>query len=162
MANIEKENFGLKLKIHFLEDCLKKIGPEFNQIALKENAELKIKTMHFQRDLAHTKKMFNQAECDIEAYRVQLEDAQERIKRKQIDANMREDFENLRKGSVAKDTQLEKLRQELLTMQISNEDVVKLKDSIEDLEAELREKDRDLEAKEDNIVGTNYRGVVLC
>ncbi|KAK3391573.1 microtubule associated-domain-containing protein, partial [Sordaria brevicollis] len=39
---IEKENFGLKLKIHFLEEALRKAGPGFSEAALKENTELKV------------------------------------------------------------------------------------------------------------------------
>ncbi|KAG9243437.1 microtubule associated-domain-containing protein [Calycina marina] len=39
---VEKENFGLKLKIHFLEDALRKAGPGFSEAALKENTELKV------------------------------------------------------------------------------------------------------------------------
>ncbi|KAI1438051.1 microtubule associated-domain-containing protein [Xylaria sp. CBS 124048] len=39
---IEKENFGLKLKIHFLEEALSKAGPGFSEAALKENTELKV------------------------------------------------------------------------------------------------------------------------
>ncbi|KAI1751077.1 microtubule associated-domain-containing protein [Xylaria castorea] len=39
---IEKENFGLKLKIHFLEEALRKTGPGFSEAALKENTDLKV------------------------------------------------------------------------------------------------------------------------
>ncbi|KAH8661399.1 microtubule associated-domain-containing protein, partial [Tricladium varicosporioides] len=39
---IEKENFGLKLKIHFLEEALRKAGPGFSEAALKENTDLKV------------------------------------------------------------------------------------------------------------------------
>ncbi|KAI0799323.1 microtubule associated-domain-containing protein [Xylaria sp. FL0064] len=39
---IEKENFGLKLKIHFLEEALRKTGPGFSEAALQENTELKV------------------------------------------------------------------------------------------------------------------------
>lgn len=33
---IKKENFGLKLKIVFMEERLKKLGPEHNEEAIKE------------------------------------------------------------------------------------------------------------------------------
>ncbi|KAI1117755.1 microtubule associated-domain-containing protein [Nemania sp. NC0429] len=39
---IEKENFGLKLKIHFLEEALRKTGPGFSEATVKENTELKV------------------------------------------------------------------------------------------------------------------------
>jgi hypothetical protein len=46
---IEKENFGLKQKIHFLEKALRKAGPGFSAALLKENTDLKVDkvTMHF-------------------------------------------------------------------------------------------------------------------
>jgi hypothetical protein len=33
---MKKENFGLKLKVFFLDDKLKKLGPEYNEQAIKE------------------------------------------------------------------------------------------------------------------------------
>ncbi|KAI0104233.1 microtubule associated-domain-containing protein [Nemania sp. FL0031] len=39
---IEKENFGLKLRIHFLEVALAKAGPGFSEATVKENTDLKV------------------------------------------------------------------------------------------------------------------------
>ena len=44
---VEKENFGLKSKMHFLEETLRKAGPDFNAAALKENTDLKVDRMTF-------------------------------------------------------------------------------------------------------------------
>ncbi|KAI0871119.1 microtubule associated-domain-containing protein [Hypoxylon argillaceum] len=43
---IEKENFGLKLKIHFLEEALRKSGPGFSEATVKENTDLKVDKKH--------------------------------------------------------------------------------------------------------------------
>ncbi|KAL7932430.1 hypothetical protein V8C35DRAFT_323012 [Trichoderma chlorosporum] len=53
---IEKENFGLKLKIQFLNDALMKAGPGYNEAALKENTELKVEKITMQRELQRLKK----------------------------------------------------------------------------------------------------------
>ena len=39
---VKRENFGLKLKIYFLEERLAKLAPDQVNQALKENIELKI------------------------------------------------------------------------------------------------------------------------
>ena len=108
------------------------------------------------RELARTKKTLIQAESDIEQYRVHLEEVQERAKRKQVDAGLREDFENLRKDSAAKDKQLEDLRRQLADAEGDNQEIAELKEAVEELEAELREKDRHLEEKVDDIVSLDH------
>ncbi|KAF2481797.1 hypothetical protein BDY17DRAFT_267915, partial [Neohortaea acidophila] len=37
LDQIQKDNFGLKLKIHYLEEALRKTGTQFQQATLKEN-----------------------------------------------------------------------------------------------------------------------------
>ena len=162
MAKYEKENFGLKLKIHHLESTMGKLGPEFNQAALKENTELKVHSVILKTDLARTRKILNQAEHDLETYRLSLENAQEKIKRKQMGAGLREEFENLRKDLAAKDIQIEDLNQQLLAARVDDQDIAKLKDSVEDLEVELRDKDRELEAKDDDIVSASSEDKLHC
>ncbi|ENH68299.1 Spindle pole body protein pcp1 [Fusarium oxysporum f. sp. cubense race 1] len=79
---IEKENFGLKLKIHFLEEALRKAGPGFSEAALKENTELKVDKVTMQRELHRYKKHLTTAEKDLESYRQQMLEVQEKAKRK--------------------------------------------------------------------------------
>lgn len=86
---IEKENFGLKMKIHFLEDAMSKRGGEFNQAALKENTDLKVTKITMQRELHKFKKNIAQAERDAEVYRLRLEEYREQIKRRQADETTR-------------------------------------------------------------------------
>ncbi|KAL7958465.1 hypothetical protein V8C34DRAFT_314088 [Trichoderma compactum] len=59
---IEKENFGLKLKIQFLNDALMKSGPGYNEAALKENTELKVEKVTMQRELQRLKKQITTVE----------------------------------------------------------------------------------------------------
>ena len=51
LDQIQKDNFGLKLKIHYLEEALRKTGTAFQQATLKENVELKTQKMTIEQDL---------------------------------------------------------------------------------------------------------------
>jgi chromosome segregation ATPase len=139
---IEKENFGLKLKIHFLEEALRKAGPGFSEAALKENTELKVDKVTMQKELHRYKKTLASAERDVELFRQQMIEMQEKIKRKHADAGQLEELDRLRRGLAEKEDALSQLRGQ--ETQLDD-----LQDKIHDLEAELREKDRLLDDHED-------------
>jgi hypothetical protein len=141
---IEKENFGLKLKIHFMEEQLRKSGPGFSEAAMKENTELKVDKVTMQRELLRFKKTLTSAERDIELYRQQYNEMQEKAKRKHIDDSQREEYERLRADMEEKEAELRRLRSQ-------ERDFEDLQDKVHDLEADLREKNRLLEDHEDEI-----------
>ncbi|KAL9111115.1 MAG: hypothetical protein Q9227_004378 [Pyrenula ochraceoflavens] len=149
---IEKENFGLKMKIHFLEEAMSQRGPELNQAALRENTDLKVSRITMQRELHKFKKNIAQAERDAEAYRLQLEEYRERMKRKQADESAQVEFERLRAESRTQETEIEKLKIQLQAVQDEkDEDLGQLRDHVTDLEADVREKERQLEEREDEV-----------
>lgn len=149
---IEKENFGLKMKIHFLEEALSKRGNEFNQAALKENTDLKVNRITMQRELHKFKRNIAQAEKDAEVYRLQLEEFKERIRRKQIDESVRNELEYLRSDLKAKDEEIKNLIEDRdHAASQDRAEVQKLRDEIEDMQAELREKERIADEREDQI-----------
>lgn len=149
---IEKENFGLKMKIHFLEEALSKRGSEFNQAALKENTDLKVNRITMQRELHKFKKNIAQAERDAEIYRLQLEEYRQRVRQKQADESMRLEFARIQSDLQAKDTEIETLQAKLDSASTNqHHETEKLRDDIEDLRAEIREKQRQLEQREDEI-----------
>lgn len=149
---IDKENFGLKMKIHFLEEALSKRGNEFNQAALKENTDLKVNRITMQRELHKFKKNIAQAEKDAEVYRLQLEEFKERIRRKQVDESVRIELESLRSELKAKDKQIRHLESEKDQAGTQEQSELKrLQDEIEDLQADLREKDRVVDERDDQI-----------
>lgn len=141
---IEKENFGLKLKIHFLEEALRKAGPGFSEMTLKENTDLKVDKVTMQKDLMRYKKTLSTAERDVEEYRQQLLEMQDKIKRKHLDEDQREELEQLRQTLDEREGDLSRLRGQ----ESQFED---LEDKIEDLEIASREKDRMIEDHEDEI-----------
>ena len=149
---IEKENFGLKMKIHFLEDSMSKRGGEFNHAALKENTDLKVNRITMQRELHKFKKNIAQAERDAETYRLQLEEYRERVRRKQADESSRLELESLRMELKSKTVEIEKLQDKQdLSWSRENAESRTLRDQVEDLQAELREKDREVDNRDDEI-----------
>ncbi|KAI1863648.1 hypothetical protein JX265_008865 [Neoarthrinium moseri] len=150
---IEKENFGLKLKIHFLEEALRKAGPGFSEAALKENTELKVDKVTLQRDLQKYKKQLTNAEKDLETYSEQILSMQEKAKKKYADESQKIEIERLKQELEDKEADLHDLQQQLQRGNQESEKLDKLQDEIADLEADLREKDREINDREDEIEG---------
>ncbi|TAQ87352.1 hypothetical protein B7494_g4315 [Chlorociboria aeruginascens] len=141
---IEKENFGLKLKIHFLEEALRKAGPGFSDAALKENTELKVDKITMQKELHQYRKTLTAAEHDVELYRQQILDMQEKVKRRHADEGQREELDRLRHLLEEKETEINRLK-------IREDKFEDLEDKVHDLESDLREKDRLLDDREDEF-----------
>ncbi|CAN8105021.1 unnamed protein product [Discula destructiva] len=150
---IEKENFGLKLKIHFLEDALRKTKetPGYSEAALKENTELKVDKVTMQRELQRYKKYLTSAEKDLETYREQLAEMQELAKRKQGSHDNSGELDKLQRDLEDKDADIEDLQQQLRADRDQLDRVEKLQDEIGDLEAELREKERAISERDDEL-----------
>ncbi|KAK7976431.1 hypothetical protein PG989_014894 [Apiospora arundinis] len=148
---IEKENFGLKLKIHFLEEALRKAGPGFGEAALKENTELKVDKFTMQRDLQKYKKQLANAEADLETYSKQILEVQERAKKKYADEGMRREAEKLRKELDEKDAEIEELHRRLDNGNHDADKVEQLQDDIGDLQADLRQREREVGEREEEL-----------
>ncbi|KAI9843312.1 MAG: hypothetical protein M1838_002699 [Thelocarpon superellum] len=148
---VEKENFGLKLKIHFLEEALRKAGPEFSEAALKENTDLKVDKVTMQDELRRYRKTLVTAERELEKYRQQVLEAQERARSKHADEGQREELRRLRQALAESDAEVQELREKLEAGDSQHADVARLKDEMSDLEAELREKNRIVEEQEEEM-----------
>ena len=148
---IEKENFGLKLKIHFLEEALRKAGPGFSEAALKENTDLKVDKVTMQREIHRYKKQMVTTERDLEACRQQIQDLQSKSRRTSLDASQKQDLSDLRKTLADREAEIEELQQRIDQDQSGGDQLDKLRDNIEDLEADLREKDRLITEREDEL-----------
>ncbi|EJT75264.1 tropomyosin-1 alpha chain [Gaeumannomyces tritici R3-111a-1] len=154
---IEKENFGLKLKIHFLEEALRKAGPGFSEAALKENTELKVDKVTMQRDLQRYKKHLTSAEKDLENYRQQILEMQDKFRKRHATEDQRVELERLKLALEAKEADVADLQQRLDQSQRENDKAEKLQDEIGDLEADVREKDRIISQHEDELEDLNLR-----
>lgn len=149
---LDKDNFGLKLKIHYLQEQLEKAGPSYNQAALRENTELKVSRMTMQRDVSRYRKNLQQAERDLETYRLQFQELREKYRKKSMDETVQREVDMMREDIETKDSQLRDLREELRDIKDNkSQDMEKLRDEVEDLEASLREKDRTIDARDEEI-----------
>ncbi|KAG5949186.1 hypothetical protein E4U53_006005, partial [Claviceps sorghi] len=148
---IEKENFGLKLKIHFLEEALRKAGPGFSEAALKENTELKVEKVTMHRELQRYKKHVSSAERDLETYRQQIQELQEKTRMKHSDDGQHAKLDQLQKELNAKEARIDDLQRQLEQSRNDEDQLEKLRDSMEDLEADLREKDRLITERDDEL-----------
>ncbi|CAK7566569.1 MAG: hypothetical protein SEPTF4163_004516 [Sporothrix epigloea] len=142
---IERENFGLKLKIHFLEEALRKAGPGLSDAALQENTELKVDKVTLQRELQRCRKLLTSAEQSLENYRQEMLSMQEKITMREADKSLHAELERLRDQLAAKDVAFEALQRR------ADEQNEKARDEIDDLEADLREKDRIITQKEEEL-----------
>ena len=139
------------MKIHFLEESLRKSGPGFNEAALKENTDLKVDKVTIQKELRQCRKNLSLAERDVETFKRHVEDLQEKAKRKHADETLRQQLEDLKGDLAARQSEIEELRQRLQNAEGDGEELEKLRGDIEDLEADLREKDRIIEERDDEI-----------
>jgi chromosome segregation ATPase len=141
---VEKENFGLKLKIHFLEEALRKAGPGFSEAALKENTELKVDRVTMQKELIRYRKTLSSAERDLETYRLQVTEMHEKVKQRNSSAGQKEAMDRLQQALEDSEVEINRLK-----LQVSKfED---LQDHVEDLEAAIREKNRLVDDREDEV-----------
>lgn len=149
---LEKDNFGLKLKIHFLQEQLQKAGPSHNQAALKENTELKVSKLTMQRDIARYKKSLQQAERELESYRIEFQELKEKSRMRQSDDTIQREMDLMREEVEARDNQIRELQEELRDEKDNqSREMEKLRDEIEDLEASLRQKDRTIDERDEEI-----------
>lgn len=108
--------------------------------------------MTMQRDISRYKKGLQQAERDLETYRLQFQELREKYKKKSMDDTIQRDMDLMREEIETKDAQLRDIREEFRTVKDDqSQDMDKLRDDIEDLEASLREKDRMIDERDEEL-----------
>ncbi|KAJ5795662.1 uncharacterized protein N7518_004202 [Penicillium psychrosexuale] len=149
---LSKVNFSLKLRIHFMEEQLQKAGPEYNNDALKENRELKLLRVTMQRDISRYRKSLQQAEKDLKDYQLQLVELKEKSWREKADQTVQREMDLMREELESRDLELREARDELRHIKdTQSQETDKLRDDVEDLEASVREKDRLLDQREEEL-----------
>lgn len=139
------------MKIHYLDEGLKKAGPGYNAAALKENTDLKVDKITMQKELAHARKTLTRTERELEQYRLHLQEVQKDIQRRHIDEDVKQELESLRADVAAKESEITELRRKACKADSKDEEVEKLRGDVGDLEAEIRERDRLVEDHEEEI-----------
>ncbi|EJU05899.1 hypothetical protein DACRYDRAFT_86834 [Dacryopinax primogenitus] len=94
---LEKENFNLKLKVHFLEERLAEMSPEQIDAALKQNINLKIEVQSRGMELKKQKKLILELEKTVD----RLQKATGRERERKLEEELKELKEQLRRRGPA-------------------------------------------------------------
>ncbi|KAK2738824.1 hypothetical protein FQN55_000380 [Onygenales sp. PD_40] len=148
---LNKENFGLRLRIHFLEENFKLAKPEFAQVAIQENTELKVIKLTMERDLNKCRKSLRRAEQDLAGCQVELQELQSNAKRRHISENVQKELEQMREDLANKENELRDLQDELDHVRGGESEMQQLRDEIQKLQYDIRRKDEQIENQEDEI-----------
>ncbi|KAI7532634.1 hypothetical protein KC317_g19440, partial [Hortaea werneckii] len=161
LDQIQKDNFGLKLKIHFLEEALRKSGTQFQQQTLKENVELKTEKMTLEHEFKKNKKRLQDANSQMEDYKQSFEDYKKAVKSRHANERDAEELDRLQnvveekqREAEEREEELERIRRKLDEAeknQGSSEEAERLRDDVQDLEADVRDRERQLEEKDDQL-----------
>lgn len=82
--NLKKENFNIKLKVHFLEERLAQLAPDQVEAALKQNINLKIEVQQRGMELKKVRKLVLELENELQ--RVQRGDAARTSRERELEA----------------------------------------------------------------------------
>ncbi|KAL8846361.1 MAG: hypothetical protein Q9221_008540 [Calogaya cf. arnoldii] len=148
---IDKENFGLKLKIYYLEETLRKSGPGLHTAALKENTELKVDRVTMQKELARARRTLDKTEREVEEFRDRLQESHNQMKQKYADKKVLEELKLFREEIAVKDSKIRDLHDELDQTVDKDAEIERLKSDLEEVADDVRGKDRMLEDQEGEL-----------
>ncbi|PSR73176.1 hypothetical protein PHLCEN_2v10953 [Hermanssonia centrifuga] len=74
--SLKKENFNIKLKVHFLEERLAQLTPDQMEAALKQNIQLKIEVQQGRMETKKLRKLVLEMEKELERLQKELEKVQ--------------------------------------------------------------------------------------
>ncbi|EJD06171.1 uncharacterized protein FOMMEDRAFT_78216 [Fomitiporia mediterranea MF3/22] len=138
---LKKENFNIKLKVHFLEERLAQLAPDQIDAALKQNINLKIEVQQRGVEMKKYKKLVLELERELQ--RLQQGRGRERELEQKLE-NMEHDLREVRRRKGGIGPMDEELREE--NEELKNQ-VVELRAQIEENYAEMQELAAELERK---------------
>ena len=93
--NLKKENFNIKLKVHFLEERLAQLAPDQVEAALKQNINLKIEVQQRGMELKKVRKLVLELENELQ--RLQRGDATRTSRERELEALLEKRERELRR-----------------------------------------------------------------
>ncbi|KAF8129354.1 hypothetical protein EV363DRAFT_1584743 [Boletus edulis] len=142
--NLKKENFNIKLRVHFLEERLAQLAPDQVDAALKQNVSLKVEVQQRGLELKKLKRLVLELERELERSQKERGAASSRDRERDLEAKLQErerEIRELRRGrmSTADEDALRRaeLRNEELEEELDNVRGL-LEDNVEEIER-LRE-----------------------
>ncbi|KAK7051013.1 hypothetical protein VNI00_005125 [Paramarasmius palmivorus] len=154
--SITKENFDLKLRVHFLEERLAELAPEQMDAALKQNISLKIEAHNRGRECKKLKKSLHEAEKEIERLqrgvgsRTRERELEEKLEERERE--IRELRKRVSGGGRASTSELDAVIREL---EIRNEE---LEDELENARGLLQDNLNEIERLQDLLETANSKG----
>lgn len=92
--NLKKENFNIKLKVHFLEERLAQLAPDQVEAALKQNINLKIEVQQRGMELKKVRKLVLELENELQ--RVQRGDAARSSRERELEVLLEKREQDIR------------------------------------------------------------------
>lgn len=138
---------------------LTKTGTDYQQEIIKQNTDLKVERTTLTQDIRQQAKKLAKADSELAAYKQQLIEYAEKVKKRHTDEIVKEEMDRLNQVAQqdqqrARDLeqQVDSLQQRLeLAEQGTSDKATALHDDIADLEHDLRERERQIEQKDDRI-----------
>ncbi|TDL18934.1 hypothetical protein BD410DRAFT_792731 [Rickenella mellea] len=117
---LKKENFNIKLKVHFLEERLAQLAPDQIDAALRQNINLKIEVQQRGLEMKRYKKLVLELERELE--RLQKARSRERELEEKLEERERELRELRRRGGAGPGMDREE-ETELMEVQLRNQEL---------------------------------------
>jgi chromosome segregation ATPase len=142
--NLKKENFNIKLRVHFLEERLAQLAPDQVDAALKQNVSLKVEVQQRGLELKKLKRLVLELERELERSQKERSTASSRDRERDLETKLQErehEIRELRRGRVSTADEDALQRAELRNEELEEElDNVRglLEDNVEEIER-LRE-----------------------
>jgi chromosome segregation ATPase len=92
--NLKKENFNIKLKVHFLEERLAQLAPDQVEAALKQNINLKIEVQQRGMELKKVRKLVLELENELQ--RIQRGDAARSSRERELEVLLEKREQDIR------------------------------------------------------------------
>ncbi|KAI5294203.1 hypothetical protein KEM52_004494 [Ascosphaera acerosa] len=162
LDKLEKENFDLKMRVTLLDQQLRNTKPEYREKVHQEVVDLKIEKGQLQRNLVRYKTQLKQANQTVATYQQELQaataaataatrsstSATDSAKQSGIDDGLRR---QLQQQDARLQEMVHKLEAAQHEQQERSDEVAQLRDEINDLQYDLRERDRALDARDEKI-----------
>ncbi|KAF9239071.1 microtubule associated-domain-containing protein, partial [Melanogaster broomeanus] len=132
--NLKKENFNIKLRVHFLEERLAQLAPDQVDAALKQNVSLKVEVQQRGLELKKLKRLVLELERELERSQKERGTASSKDRERDLEARLQErerELRELRRG-LAPAADEDALRQAELRNEELEEELENVKGLLED------------------------------
>ncbi|KAI0251055.1 microtubule associated-domain-containing protein [Lactifluus subvellereus] len=117
--NLKKENFNIKLKVHFLEERLAQLAPDQVEAALKQNINLKIEVQQRGMELKKVRKLVLELENELQ--RIQRGDATRSSRERELEALLEKRGHETESCAVASPASLDKMMRLYVTQRTATQ-----------------------------------------